>query len=86
MLHAALDWMCGLGKVECSAMRQGQPCDEPDNVIAHSTYTFDSYYHKKERLLIPATSMEWLLSPPWIQVMRLIFSAIHMQNPLQIPL
>ncbi|XLT02295.1 hypothetical protein HN51_051646 [Arachis hypogaea] len=47
MLHAALDWTCGLGKVECSAMRQGQPFDEPDNVIAYSTYAFDSYYHKK---------------------------------------
>ncbi|RYR35102.1 hypothetical protein Ahy_A10g050243 [Arachis hypogaea] len=47
MLHPALDWTCGLGKVECSAIRQGQPCDEPDNVIAYSTYAFDSYYHKK---------------------------------------
>ncbi|XP_057752507.1 glucan endo-1,3-beta-glucosidase 3-like [Arachis stenosperma] len=51
MLHAALDWACGLGKVECSAIRQGQPFDEPDNVIAHSTYTFDSYYHKKGKTL-----------------------------------
>ncbi|XLS71668.1 hypothetical protein HN51_028533 [Arachis hypogaea] len=49
MLHATLDWACGLGKVECSAIRQGQPCDEPDNVIAHSTYAFDSYYHKKRK-------------------------------------
>ncbi|MED6180367.1 hypothetical protein PIB30_009721 [Stylosanthes scabra] len=51
MLQAALDWACGPGKVECSAMLQGQPCYEPDNVIAHSTYAFDSYYHKMGKTL-----------------------------------
>lgn len=46
MLQAALDWACGPGKVDCSPLLQGEPCYEPDNVVAHSNYAFDTYYHK----------------------------------------
>uniref|UniRef100_A0A803N0L7 glucan endo-1,3-beta-D-glucosidase n=2 Tax=Chenopodium quinoa TaxID=63459 RepID=A0A803N0L7_CHEQI len=46
MLQAALDWACGPGKVNCSIFLQGEPCYEPDNVVAHANYAFDTYYHK----------------------------------------
>ncbi|KAH9739003.1 glucan endo-1,3-beta-glucosidase 2 [Citrus sinensis] len=49
MLQAALDWACGPGKVDCSGLLQGQPCYEPDNVIAHATYAFDTYYHQMRK-------------------------------------
>ncbi|KAJ8770255.1 hypothetical protein K2173_012697 [Erythroxylum novogranatense] len=49
MLQAALDWACGPGRVDCSPMLQGQPCYDPDNVAAHSTYAFNAYFQKMSK-------------------------------------
>lgn len=49
MLQAALDWACGPGKVDCTALLQGEPCYEPDNVFAHATYAFDTYYNQMRK-------------------------------------
>lgn len=49
MIQAALDWACGPGKVDCSPLLKGQPCYEPDNVVAHATYAFNAYYQKMDK-------------------------------------
>ncbi|WCJ33599.1 Glucan endo-1 3-beta-glucosidase 3 [Euphorbia peplus] len=46
MLQAALDWACGPGKVDCTVLLQGQPCYQPDNVVSHSTFAFNTYYQR----------------------------------------
>ncbi|KAI4315060.1 hypothetical protein L6164_027907 [Bauhinia variegata] len=48
-LQEAIDYACGAGGAECEEITPNGSCYNPDTVVAHASYAFNSYWQKHKR-------------------------------------
>ena len=48
-VQAAMDWACGPGRSDCTAIQPGQGCYEPNDVRSHASFAFDTYYQSQDK-------------------------------------
>ncbi|KAK9078106.1 hypothetical protein SSX86_002163 [Deinandra increscens subsp. villosa] len=48
-LQEAMDYACGVGGADCAPISPTGSCYFPDNIVAHASYAFNSYWQKNKR-------------------------------------